>query len=38
MRAIVTGWLRRHRIDAFFVLAYAIAWGLEGVIVGETVQ
>ncbi|WP_227230945.1 type II CAAX endopeptidase family protein [Salinirubrum litoreum] len=27
-----TNWIARHRIAAFFLFAYAIAWGLEGVI------
>jgi membrane protease YdiL (CAAX protease family) len=28
-----TNWIARHRIVAFVLFAYAIAWGLEGVII-----
>jgi membrane protease YdiL (CAAX protease family) len=33
MSSVVTNWIRHHRIAAFFLLAYAISWSLEGVIV-----
>ncbi|WP_152042136.1 type II CAAX endopeptidase family protein [Salinigranum salinum] len=33
MSSVVTNWMGQHRIAAFFLLAYAISWSLEGVIV-----
>ena len=24
----VTGWIRRHQVTAFFILTFAITWGL----------